>query len=210
MSLLKKHWSQIKGPVHPEDATTFQGAAYHSFNLQFPPPAFVGNIDAPIIILMSNGGYKAGFTEGEFPDAASVEEHLAFLRGDTETRPERLSSYYRRGPFGSMLEDGSVLLINAVPYRSPQLSSEPINKALARRLPSVDVHRQWLLKEAMPEARNGARFILAHRNGWWGLQPSEASDTIVFSDASRAEPNRRAPDFDKIESAKRWLRNRGI
>lgn len=208
MSLLKKHWSQINGPVHPEDAAIFQGAANHSFNLQFPPPAFVGNIDAPIIVLMSNGGYKAGLTEEEFPDAAAVEEHLAFLRGDTETMPERLSSYYRRGPFGSMLEDGSVLLINAVPYRSPQLSSEPVNKALARRLPSVDVHRQWLFGEALPEARKGARLILAHRNKWWGLPISEASDTIIFSDNRRAEPNRRAPDSQKIDWAKTWLRSR--
>lgn len=205
VSLLADHWSSVTGTVHPLDAPVLAERG-HTFNLSFPPPAFVGNPEAPIVILMANGGYKPGETEREFASAEDVEEHIAYLRGARTQMPRRMSDYYRRGMVGRWLVAGKAVSVNAVPYRSPRLSQEPQNQRLARALPTLAVHRRWLLDEVMPEAVAGRRFVLAHRYSWWNLSSSAACANIRFSDQSRAEPNRSAPDRDKLADAEAWLR----
>jgi hypothetical protein len=208
MSLLRDYWRKLDGNEHPEDRSTFAKSPHHTFNLQFPPPAFVGALDAPIVILMSNGGYKPGITEAEFPTEMVQEEYRAYLRGELKTLPCHLSKYYSLGPFSSMLREGKALMVNAVPYRSPSLSKETINREIAKQLPSLMVHQTWLMTEVLPQARRGDRFVLAHRNGWWKLPLSEASNHILFSNPVRAEPNRPSPDRDKLHLAQTWLSTR--
>lgn len=207
MSLLADHWKRIAGPVHPDDGPAL-ASADHSFNLDFPPPAFVGNPDAPIVILMANGGYKPGVTEGEFLGTEDVAEHLAYLRGERKQMPRRMSDYYRRGTVGRWLVEGLAVSVNAVPYRSPGLSGEPANIRVARSLPSLVVHRRWLMDEVLPEATMGRRFLFVHRNSWWQVPYGAAGPTVRFSDPARAEPNRAAPDQAKLAEAEAWLQAR--
>ena len=209
MSTLQTFWAKLQGSVHPDDQQIFAEYPEHSFNLQYPPPAFVGDPDAPIIILMSNGGYKQGVTEAEFPDDAAVTEFREYIRGETRTLPSRLASYYARGQVGRWISDGKAARVNAVPYRSPQLSSEPLNQKVAEKLAARAVHRRWLMDEVVPEATQGRRFIFVHRNRWWDVPRSVAGPCILFSDPLRAEPNRSAPDQEKLDQAELWLRRGG-
>jgi hypothetical protein len=204
-SLLRSFWAQLLGSIHPDDEPIFRKYPKHSFNLRFPPPAFVGDVNAPIVILMSNGGYKPGITEAEFPDEASVSEHRAFIRGETTALPSRLAYYYAAGQVGDWIATGQAVLVNAVAYRSPQLSKEPYNKDVASRLPSLAAHRRWVMKEVLPEAAGGRRFLLVHRNGWWQIPQRFFGPCVLFSDPARAEPNRPAPDREKLDQAHRWL-----
>lgn len=205
-SSIRIFWQQLKDTVHPEDMPVFDAHPGHTFNLAYPPPAFIGDIDhAPIIVLMSNGGYKAGITEAEFPDANSIAEYRDWIRGKIKKLPSRLSRYYTQKAFGEWITKGEAVLVNAVAYRSPHLSQEPENKAVARLLPSLAVHRRWLLKEAIPEAAVGRRFILVHRNRWWNVPQQWAGPCVLFSDPAQAEPNRRTPDLAKLEEARQWL-----
>jgi hypothetical protein len=136
LSLIAKFWGRLDGAVHPDDIPIFDARPEHSFNLKFPPPAFIGAVDtAPIVILMSNGGYKSGVTEAEFSDEASVLEYRSFIRGEVSALPPRLAGYYNAGPFAGWIADGSAVLVNAVPYRSPRLSDEPHNQSLQNGLP---------------------------------------------------------------------------
>lgn len=208
MSLIAEHWSQLSGSVHPDDQPVFAAAPRHSFHLRFPPPAFIGSPDAPIVFLMSNGGYAPGVTEAEFPTQAAVDEFVAYLRGRLPGLPSILASYYQRGQVGAWIESGDAVLVNAVPYRSPSLSNERHNWAVAEALPSRRVHRAWLVEEVLPAARAGERFVFVHRNRWWGVPQDEASDNVVFSDPARAEPNRAAPDASKLARAAAWLAQR--
>jgi hypothetical protein len=209
MSLIKDFWVRLNGSVHPDDASVFSAYPKHSFDLKFPPPAFIGCLDAPIVILMSNGGYKAGITEAEFPDENSVAEYRNFIRGDAKTLPSRLSSYYAGGAFATWIREGKAILVNAVAYRSPSLSKEPYNKRVAKRLRSLDLHRRWIMEEILPEATQGRRFLLVHRNGWWKIPTEYAGACVLFSDPTRAEPNRPAPDQEKLERARAWYREVG-
>jgi hypothetical protein len=61
-----RHWSHLSDAVHPSDAPVFY-ANKHSFNLEFPPPAFIGDIiNAPVILLDANGGFDPIVTPNEF------------------------------------------------------------------------------------------------------------------------------------------------
>jgi hypothetical protein len=211
LSSIRRFWTRLEGAVHPDDQQIFDSHPDHSFNLDFPPPAFIGDVDkAPIVVLMSNGGYKHGETEKEFPDERSCEEHRDYLRGLRAALPPRLSSYYTKGPLGEWIKNGSAVLVNAVPYRSPQLSEEKKNQRAAKQLRSLDVHRRWLFDEVLPEAKAGRRLVLVHRNGWWKVPRDKyKGPCVVFSDPAKAEPNRPTPDQSKLELAKSWLTDLG-
>ena len=205
-SSIRAFWRQLAGTVHPADEPVFAAHPGHSFNLDFPPPAFIGDIDrAPIIVLMSNGGYRSGVTEAEFPDANSINEYRDWLRGKIKSMPSHLSKYYTWQALGDWIAAGQAVLVNAVAYRSPNLSQEPANQAVARELPSLAAHRRWLFQEALPQAAAGKRFILVHRNRWWAVPREWAGSCVLFSDPARAEPNRRTPDLEKLKKAQRWL-----
>jgi hypothetical protein len=209
VSSIRKFWRRLTDSVHPDDVPTFSGQSAHTFNLKYPPPVFVGNIDiAPIIVLMSNGGYAPGVTEAEFPDEAAKSAHRAYIRGETDALPPTLSGYYVNGPFSDWIAKGNVALVNAIPYRSPRLSSEPHNQRVAKHLPSLAVHRRWITEEVLPQAKLSKRFLFVHRNRWWNIPKEDAGPCVVFSDPARAEPNRPAPDKEKLDLAQEWLRRR--
>jgi hypothetical protein len=206
-SSIRDFWARLVDSVHPDDEPIFAARPEHTFNLKFPPPAFVGDVDvAPIIILMSNGGYKDGITEAEFPGEAAKIEHRKFICGETVELPTSLSSYYVAGPFTEWIAKGSAVLVNAVPYRSPRLSNEPHNQKVAKLLPSLAAHRRWITEEVLPQARLSRRFIFVHRNRWWKIPREAAGPCVIFSDPTRAEPNRLAPDQEKLDLAREWLR----
>lgn len=202
-------WSDLRGPVHTKDEPVFRRNANHTFDLRFPPPAFIGDIEnSPIIVLMSNGAYKPGITENEFRNERDISEYLAYIRGETKRLPSSLASYYSTGRVGEWIYTGQAVLVNAIAYRSPQLSGEPQNKKIAEALPSLQVHRHWLLNEVLPAAADGKRFVFVHRNSWWKVPKSAESANVIFSDSRRAEPNRQAPDSYKLELAQKWLKSR--
>ena len=159
---------------------------------------------------MSNGGYKPGKTEDEFPDEASISEHRRYIRGEVRELPPRLASYYRTGRVGEWIHAGQAVVVNAVPYRSPGLSQEADNRKAAEHLRSLAAHRRWVMQEVLPEATRCRRFLLVHRNGWWKVPERLAGDCVLFSDAERAEPNRQWPDQEKLDRAEDWLRRRQV
>jgi hypothetical protein len=157
----------LQGAVHPDDQQIFSSHPDHTFNLDFPPPAFIGDVDtAPIVVLMSNGGYKHGETEKEFPDLWNCAEHCDYLRGLRAALPPRLAGYYAKGRLGEWITEGSAVLVNAVPYRSPQLSKEK-NNQLA---PSIWLHWRCivvgcLMKSYRRPRRASALFLSTEMGG---------------------------------------------
>jgi hypothetical protein len=89
---VRAFWERLEGSVHPDDRLVFEKHP-HSFNLDFPPPAFVGDIDnAPIIILMANGGYNVDRTPTAFLEAGDHQEHRDYLAGRRKDCPARMTN----------------------------------------------------------------------------------------------------------------------
>jgi hypothetical protein len=208
VSSLRNYWAKLTGSVHPDDELVFRRYPRHTFDLRFPPPAFIGDLSAPIVILMSNGAYKPGITEAEFPNEAAVSEYRSYIRGDVAALPPLLANYYARGLVGDWIPTGDAVVVNAVPYRSPRLSKEPHNQEVVERLLSLAEHRRWVMKEVVPEAVAERRFLLVHRNGLWKIPPRFAGACVLFSNQALAEPNRQWPDREKLERAQAWLLKR--
>jgi hypothetical protein len=99
----RNFWAQLRTSVHPEDEPIFRAHPEHDFNLDFPPPAFVGDLAAPIIVLMSNGAYKRGRTEAEFPDEIAVSAYHSFIRSEVTALPPLLDRYLLNARWGAGL-----------------------------------------------------------------------------------------------------------
>lgn len=201
-SMLRTFWRELDGPIHPQDAEMFASHRNHTFDLRFPPPAFVGDVErAQIIVLMSNGGFDPHQTPLEFPDASAAKHYIDWLHGSADTWPQYLAGYYRKRAIAEWLQKGVAVIVNAVPYRSPSLSREPNNRKLAEKLPSVSMHRQWLQKEVLPATRLGLKLLIVHRNGMWGVSRNDPNPNILFSpNPVSADPAKRV-----LEQAGRWL-----
>ncbi len=171
VSSIRQFWKRLEGTVHPDDTSVF--ASYsHTFNLDFPPPAFIGDIDnAPVVILMLNGGYDQSKTPAEFAEPNDRTEYLSWLKGERAEIPKNLSTYYTQQAIFPWVRDGHAAIANAAAYRSSKLTSEPQNKKLADLLPSVKAHRKWLREEVLPAAQNGERLVVAHRWSLWDIGP---------------------------------------
>lgn len=182
MSTLVEHWRRLEGAVHPDDARLFVSHP-HTFNLDWPPPAYVGDVDnAPVVLLMMNGGYNPSMTPREFEADGAVDRYLDMLRNPRPINPKEVSPYYDAGSYGSYIASGRLALVNAVAYRSPGLNGEPDNKRLAKLLPSTLVHLKWLRQELIPQAIAGERVVVAHRNRMWKLGRHEFDHpNIVFT-----------------------------
>ena len=192
-SMLVEHWRKLDGPVHPEDRAVFD-ANSHTFNLEFPPPAFIGDVEnAPFLLLMMNGGFDASITPLEFPNEVAITKFIDRLHNPRAVQPNEISPYYESGNYGNFIANGRLALVNAVAYRSGKLSDEPWNKRVAEKLPSVALHRRWLMEQVIPEALNGRRTMIAHRQGMWKINKDQFnSPNVVFtnSPASPYLPNR--------------------
>lgn len=171
-SSIRKFWRRLEKTVHPDDAEVLSRHE-HTFNLDFPPPAFIGDVDnAPIVILMANGGYdphKITGTQSEFLEPSDFAEHLQMLQSERICIPRRLSPYYTENTVFPWVRGGSAVIVNAVAYRSPKITEEPQNQEVARILPSARVHKEWLLEEVLPAAERGQRCVVAHRRRLWKL-----------------------------------------
>jgi hypothetical protein len=121
MRSIVDYWRQLEGSVHPEDVPVFARFPDHGFNLQFPPPAYIGDIlNAPVIILDNNGGFDAKKTPAEFPDP---DAHVEFRSAMASPRPldlndRTVSPYYRGRNYARLLASGAAALVNGVAYRS--------------------------------------------------------------------------------------------
>ena len=176
-SSLVEHWRELTGVtypvVHPRDRAVFE-AERHSFNLDFPPQAYVGDIEnAPVVILSGNGGYDPSETPELFRATIAPSEFLQYLHNPTVSKRNKYADYYKTLNFFDAIMDGQVAIVNAVAYRSPKLSQEKENRRVAEKLPSVHVHQKWLRGELFEQARRGERLVISKRPGHWKIGERE-------------------------------------
>lgn len=183
---LSKYWSQVRksarGWIHPEDEEVLSSQP-HSFNLDYPPPAFLGDVTtARIIILLANGGYDPTVTPLEFAAPDSEARYLRRLSDPQAANWTEVSPYYRDVNYAELVFSGKAALVNACAYRSPKISKEQENQRLLNRLPSVHFNRAWLMQEILPQVEAGTRFVVAKRRGLWALPETVKSINGVFLD----------------------------
>lgn len=204
-SRIVEFWRELKSPsapvIHPRDKEVFANAE-NSFNLSFPPPAYIGAIDEAVcVVLYANGGYDPIVTPKEFQTIITPSSFLHFLHHPGRISPHRIAPYYGSVNFSHLIESGKVALANAVAYRSRKISKEPENAKLARRLPSLAVHRSWLRDEVIPDVKKGNRILVIKRGGLWGLKQSDCDERTIFgggAPVSRHLPNRLIEIIDRI------------
>jgi len=189
---LSKYWSQVrksaKGWIHPEDEEVLSKQP-HSFNLDFPPPAFVGDVTtARIIILLANGGYDPTVTPLEFVAPDSEAKYLRRLSSPEQANWAEVSPYYRDVNYAELVFSGKAALVNACAYRSAKISDEPENKRLLDKLPSVRFNRAWLMEEIFPQVEAGTRFIVGKRHGLWALPETVKGNKGVLLDPAPLSP----------------------
>jgi hypothetical protein len=82
---------------------------------------------------------------------------------------------------GAWLRSGEAAIVNALAYRSPKISDEADNKAIAERLPSVAFHRDWLASHLLPAANQGQVTVVVKRPALWKIKRSpQQHDHILF------------------------------
>lgn len=183
-SSIVNFWRELKDTtapvIHPRDKEAFVGAL-HSFNLDFPPPAYIGAVDdAVCIVLYANGGYDPDVTPMEFREIITPANFLEYLHQPRRIAPSRIAPYYATVNFSHLIESGKVALVNAVAYRSRKISEEPENEDLAVRLPSVAAHRAWLRDKILPEVRKGNRVLVIKRGRLWQMHKGDCDGKAIF------------------------------
>ena len=190
-------WRRLAGTVHPDDQAILDREP-HSFNLDYPPPAYVGDVEnAPVILLYSNGGYDPQTTPQEFASPADAARLREYLHAPTQIDPAKISPWCGHRNFAELINAGTLALINAVPYRSPLLSSEPANRRVARMLPSRLAANRWLAGEVLSRQD---RLVLLHRGRpYWNLPVGPAAQVLL-------SPNPISSDLTKplLEAAQSW------
>jgi hypothetical protein len=167
-SSIVEFWRQCSGAIHPTDADVL-ATAPSLFNLDFPPPAYVGDIEnAKVILLNGNGGYKPAVTPREFPDLTAVEKAINRLHHPTPIEKNDVCSYYADANYTRWLQSGELAMVNAIAYRAPEITERMTQ--ISKKLPSTLLHIHWLRTEVMTAARAGKRLIIAHRNRLWALK----------------------------------------
>lgn len=190
---LVTHWRKLTGKtwlngknvyVHPDDMEVLRDCK-HDFNLDHPPPAYVGNIvSASVVMLLTNGGYGDG-TKNEFADQGDAERYLERLHDPSLMRPEGYSHYYLKRNYKELLKKGDLAIVNAVAYRSPGFTYA--NRKIADDLPSVQRHRHWLRETLLPQAASGKRLVVAHRYTHWKLNPeNDGQHNLIFPKSGRS------------------------
>jgi hypothetical protein len=202
-STIRLFWQRLKGAVHPEDRVALASHP-HTFDLRFPPPAFIGDVDhAPLVVLMLNGGVAADLQAAEFPTPGDSTEYIDWLAGRRKKAPTRLSPYYTRNRLYLWIESGQAVIVNAIAYRSHSITNEPANKKMRKILPSALLHRRWLMNEVLPAVKAGKRKVIAHRPSLWDLDRTIHAD-FLFSTNPVSEHLSEA----MRECASRWLASR--
>jgi hypothetical protein len=184
---LSEFWSHLDGTVHPADKSVFASFPDHGFNLDFPPPAFIGDVvNAPIVILDNNGGYDDVGTPREFPDQHAHDEYRDMLTNPRPiSRGERtVSPYYLSRNYTQWLVEGVATLVNGVAYRSIVGKAKHVDR-MTKLLSSALHHQEWLRKVLLPQAEKGERFVIVHRwKRWNGVADALRNhQNAVFSNA---------------------------
>lgn len=171
----------------------------HTFNLDHPVSPYVGDVlNAPVVVLGSNGGYDPIITPGEFSGARDLQDHINRI-----DRPDRgdwvsASPYYEELNYSKLLSDGNAVLVNACAYRSKKLSDEPENQRLLEKLPSVLFARNWLIEAVLPLAIAGQRLVIAKRHRRWNLPPSFKEAKGVIVDPAPISPHISSRPYSQI------------
>lgn len=198
---LADYWARLTGTVHPDDARVFEEHPDHGFNLDYPPPAFVGDVvNAPVIILENNGGYDASRTPAEFDAPGAADEYRAALarpRPLDRTRPG-VSAYYLNSNYAAWLQSGEAAVVNGVAYRSVDGKQKHVVR-LAGLLPSALFHQAWLRRILLPLVRDGSRFVIVKRWKLWNGAPEDLRDEagVIFS-TSPVSPHLSAPEREAV------------
>lgn len=201
---LPSYWSMVlktsQGWVHPEDEDDLEREP-HSFNLDFPPPAFVGDVvNAKIIILAANGGYKSTATAEEFAAQGAAERYLKRLSRPTEADWREVAPYYSKINYADLVCSGRAVIVNACAYRSPKISEEPDNRKLIKKLRSVQMTRSWLMEVVLPEMQAGKRVVVGKRQGLWDL-PSIVKESAGFvADPAPVSPHLSAVVWERLKN----------
>lgn len=196
MHRIVEYWSKLEGTVHPEDAAVFAKFHGHGLNLDFPPPAYIGDIvNAPVIILDNNGGYGPA-TADEFAAFGAQDEYRAAMRASRplDHKAGSTSPYYLNRNYTQMLRSGEAALVNGVAYRSTDGRARHMEE-LTSLLPSARFHRMWLMDAVVPALGRGDRFLIVHRWKRWepisyglrGLPNTIFSTAPVSKDLTRQE-----------------------
>lgn len=204
--MLIEFWSRLTSSVHPDDEAAFRAyGTDHGFNLDYPPPAYWGDIaNAPILVLDNNGGFNTTETPAEFVAANAVSRHLERLRQPGPLSLEDAPPYYRRLNFSAWVSDGRAALINAVAYRSVDSKGANV-KRLSIELPSAVLHRRWLNEVALPAALRGERLLIVHRWSLWRLRKGHPESPMVLWSPAPVSPH--LTDLE-IGTAEAWLKTR--
>ena len=146
-SSIVEFWRQSNGAIHPAD-TAVLATVPNLFNLDFPPPAYVGDIEsARVILLNGNGGYKPKVTPLEFPDRIAVERAINRLHHPAPIERSDVCSYYADANYARWLQSGELAMVNAIAYRAPEITEDVAR--ISKKLPSTLLHIHWLRVEAI-------------------------------------------------------------
>jgi len=179
--------------IHPDDHEVLSTNA-HSFNLDFPPPAFVGDINnANIIILTANGGYDSVVTPQEFTSKDSEAKYIKRLSCPSTSDWAEIAPYYSKVNYSELLFSGRAATVNACAYRSKKISQEPENRKIIKKLPSVAFTRKWLLECVLPSVKLGSHIVVAKRHGLWQMPKA-----IINSGALIVDPAPVSPHLSKV------------
>ena len=208
---LVRHWRKLTGKtwlngkgvyVHPDDLKVL-GDHPGCFNLDYPPPAYVGDIvGAPVIMLLTNGGYSDG-TKNEFENQGDAERYLDCLHDPRLMSPKVYSPYYLTRNYKELLKKGELAVVNVAAYRSPNFS--PARQKIADDLESVKLHRRWLREILLPEAAEGKCFVVAHRYTHWELKPEKDQQHNLYFSRSQRSPHM---ELDAKEQVCKFLASR--
>jgi len=170
MKSLAAYWSALRDTIHPDDEATFADNSEHGFDLSFPPPAYIGDVEnAPIIILDNNGGFDPTMTPNEFRTTGAADGFRRNLAASAGVDPKApwVSPYYLQRNYTKWLVTGEAALVNGVAYRSVSGREKSVAR-LTKVLPSALFHRRWLIETVLPSVDSGERFLIVHRWSRWG------------------------------------------
>lgn len=200
---LPGYWSKVRqtkqGWVHPDDEELL-GREPHTFNLEFPPPAFVGDIEnAKVIVLAANGGYNASVTPSEFAASGATRRYMERLLRPAEADWKEVAPYYRGINYSELVFQGKAAIVNACAYRSPKISEEPDNRRLIKKLPSAQFTRRWLIEVVLPQMEVGSRVVVGKRHGLWDLPNFIKASNGFIADPAPVSPHLSAVVWERLK-----------
>ena len=204
---IAEYWSEMAGTVHPADKAFFPKADEHGFKLDFPPPAFVGDVvNAPVIILGNQGGWDAKLTPPEQLEPDSADRYRDMLANPRrlEEKDKRIWNYYFDLNYSEFLADGTVALVNGVAYRAENGDAKWVKQS-ASILPSAKFHQRWLREALLPLVVAGDRLVVVHYKGRWNgaTDVFAGCENVVFCDLRRPKKDLTGHELAAI---KRYLR----